>query len=128
MGKLNFNKESSVIVIETEIKIGDKIVKPRMILDTGATYTMIPYNIAKVLNLQPEISYEKINIITASGVEELPIVTLDTVQVIGSEAKNIKAVVHDLPEKSNVDGLLGLSFLKNFNINLNFKEGFLEIN
>ncbi|MBI4162178.1 MAG: hypothetical protein HY513_00715 [Candidatus Aenigmarchaeota archaeon] len=33
----------------------------------------------------------------------------------------------EIPPKSYIDGLLGLSFLRNFNINMNFKEGALEI-
>jgi len=55
------------------------------------------------------------------------LVSFDSVRVLGKEAKNVKAIVHDLPAKSYVDGLLGLSFLRNFNVHLNFKEGTLEI-
>jgi len=65
--------------------------------------------------------------ITVSGVEKTPIVTLEAVSVAGNEIRNIKALVHDLPPKSYVDGLLGLSFLKNFNIYFNFEQGFLEL-
>lgn len=127
MGKINFDKEQNVIVVYVEIKVKDKIVRPKMALDTGATYTMIPWDIAEALGLQPEISRERTEMITASGIEKVPIVSLDKVNVAGKEIENIKAIVHDLPAKSYVDGLLGLSFLRNFNINLNFKEGFLEI-
>ena len=31
------------------------------------------------------------------------------------------------PAKSYVDGLLGLSFLRNFNLHIGFKEGYLEL-
>ncbi len=128
MAKINFDKEANVIIVYVEIKVGDKIVRPKMALDTGATYMMIPWEIAETLGLQPEISKEKTEMITASGVEKVPIITLEKVNVAGKEVTNIKAIAHDLPPKSYVDGLLGLSFLKNFNINLNFKEGVLEIN
>lgn len=128
MGKISFDGESHVIVVYVEIKISDKTVRSKMALDTGATYVMIPLEIAETLGLKPEISKEKTMIITASGIEKVPIVTLDSVRVAGSEAQNIKAVVHDLPPKSYVDGLLGLSFLKNFDVRLNFREGVLEIN
>lgn len=127
MGKLNFDKESNVIIVYVEIRVGDKIVRPKMALDTGATYTMIPWEIAEALGLQPEISKEKIEMITASGIEKAPIITLEKVSVAGEEAANIKAIAHDLPARSYVDGLLGLSFLKNFNLSINFKEGILEI-
>ena len=88
---------------------------------------MIPWRLAKALGLKPEISEEKVETVTASGTEIAPLVTLSSVKALGNEAKDVKALVHDLPPKSYVDGLLGLSFLKNFNVNLNFREGTLEI-
>lgn len=128
MVKINFDKELNVVIVYVEIKVGDKIVRPKMALDTGATYMMIPWEIAETLGLHPEVSKERTEMITASGVEKVPIITIEKVNVAGKEVNDIKAITHDLPPKSYVDGLLGLSFLKNFNINLNFKEGMLEIN
>lgn len=127
MVKINFDPELNVIIFYVEIKVGDKIVRPKMALDTGATYCMIPWEIAETLGLEPEISKERTEMITASGIEKVPIVYLEKVNVAGKEIENIKTIVHDLPAKSYVDGLLGLSFLKNFDVHLNFKEGFLEI-
>ncbi|MEK6826487.1 MAG: retropepsin-like aspartic protease [Nanoarchaeota archaeon] len=128
MGKINFNKESNVIDVHIEIKNGNKTLRPKMALDTGATFVMIPLEIAETLGLHPELSQEKTEMITASGVEKVPIVTLKLVRFAGKEVTNVKAIVHDLPQKSYVDGLLGLSFLRNFNISINFKEGFIELN
>jgi len=127
MGKINLSKESNVIIVYAEIMVGNKIVRPKMALDTGATYVMIPLEIAETLGLQPELSKEKTEMIIASGVEKVSIVTLELVRVGGKEGKNIKVIVHDLPPKSYVDGLLGLSFLRNFNLTLNFKDGIIEL-
>ena len=96
-------------------------------LDTGASYVMIPWEIAEALELRPELSREFTEVITASSVEKVPIVYLERVSVVGEVAQNVKAVVHDLPEKSYVDGLLGLSFLRNFKVTLDFKEGVLTL-
>ena len=52
---------------------------------------------------------------------------LKSLNVLGVTAHNIKTIVHDLPEKSYVDGLLGLSFLRRFKVCLDFREGVLEI-
>lgn len=59
--------------------------------------------------------------------EKVPIVNAEYMRVAGKESKEVKTVIHDLPQKSYVDGLLGLSFLKNFNLHINFKEGCFEI-
>ncbi|MBI2583178.1 MAG: retroviral-like aspartic protease family protein [Candidatus Aenigmarchaeota archaeon] len=127
MSKYLFDKDSSVIVLD--VFIGNKGIrkKIRMALDTGATYVMIPWEVAEILELKPELSKERIETVTASGVEKVPLVNLEIVRVLDKEARTIRAIVHDLPSRSYVDGLLGLSFLKNFNLHINFKEGTLEI-
>jgi hypothetical protein len=39
----------------------------------------------------------------------------------------VQCIVHDLPEASRIDGLLGLSFLRWFKVCLDFKNGVLKI-
>jgi len=126
MGKINIDAKKPVIILDVIIE-GRFIETAKMALDTGATHCMIPWKLAKALGLKPEVSEETTEIITASGIEIVPMVILNFMKVLGKEAKNIKAIVHNLPSKSYVDGLLGLSFLRNFNVHLNFKEGTLEI-
>lgn len=65
--------------------------------------------------------------ITASGVEYVPVVNLKKVTVLGKSAVKVKAMVHDLPPRSYVDGLLGLSYLKYFDLHVNFKKEYLEL-
>lgn len=127
MTKLRFDKDASVITLYVNIKGKDIILKPKMALDTGATYIMISWEMAEKLGLLSEIPKERIETITASGIEKVPIVNLESVKVADKETTNIKAIVHDLPQKSYVDGLLGISFLKNFNLEINFKEGYFEL-
>lgn len=122
-----FDPNASVIVVDVELEDNGKKTTKRMVLDTGATYILFPWEVAGILGIKPELSEERVETVTASGVEKVPLVKIDIVRVLGKEVKNVKAIVHDLPAKSYVDGLLGLSFLRNFNIHLNFKEGSLEI-
>ena len=78
-----------------------------MALDTGATYTMIPWDIAEAIGYEPAYSRRKVTIITASGVEKAPLIVVNNVSVLGKE---VECVVHDLPEASRINGLLGLCF------------------
>ena len=125
--KCRLDVQESVIPLKVRIEGGREVKKVDMALDTGATYVMLPWDIAEILGYEPELSKERINLITASGVEKAPLITLKAVDVLGKRAENIKATVHDLPQESYVDGLLGLSFLKNFRVCLDFREGVLEI-
>ena len=126
MGRINIDLKSPVIILDVIIE-GRFLETAKMALDTGATYLMISWRLARALGLHPEVSEERVETITASGTEIAPVVILTSVKVLGKEAKNVKAMIHDLPAKSYVDGLLGLSFLKNFNVHLDFRDSMLEI-
>jgi len=127
MAKIGFAHNSNIIIIDVVLSKMPRQRRVRMAIDTGATHVLIPWEVAESLGLKPEVSRERIEIITASGIEKVPVVDIPLIKVGSSEAKNVKAMVHDLPPKSYVDGLLGLSFLKKFNLNINFKEGFFEL-
>ena len=116
-----------IIVLRITLEGADTEKKIDMALDTGATYTMIPWEIAEILGYNPGASKEIIPLITASGVERAPLITLKSISVLGKGADNVQTVVHNLPERSYVDGLLGLSFLKRFKLSLDFRAGILEL-
>ncbi len=128
MSKFRFNTKAPVIILSvlSEGK-GRSKQKIRMALDTGATFSMIPWNTADILGLEPELSKERIEIITASGVEKAPLVTLKSMVVLGKKIEGTGVVVHDLPPKSYVDGLLGLKSLVELKLKIDFKECILEI-
>ena len=125
--RYKFDTGAPVIVLGVTLEGEDIEKKIDMVLDTGATYTMVPWDIADVLGYEPGISKELVPMVTASGVERAPLITVKSLNVLGVTAHNIKTIVHDLPEKSYVDGLLGLSFLRRFKVCLDFQEGVLEI-
>lgn len=128
MPKFRFDTKTSVIILNVLLEGNDNSKqKIRVALDTGATYTMIPWKSAEILGLEPELSKEKIDIITASGVEKAPLVTLKSIIVLGKRIEGVEVVVHDLPPKSCVDGLLGLKSLVELELKVDFSAGILEV-
>ena len=99
----------------------------KMALDTGATFCLIPLEFAQYLKIDIEKPEKRIKMMTAEGRCEVPLVTLRSISISDKTATNVKTVVHDLPENSHVDGLLGLSFLNNFKLTIDFRNGYLEI-
>lgn len=127
MARVAFDPAAASIVLDVELRGHFQITTRRMVLDTGATLITIPWEVAELLGYQPELSREKTTMITASGVESAPLITLKSVSVLGKRAGNVQALVHDLPQKSYVEGLLGLSFLRTFHLAIDFRKGWLEL-
>ena len=98
-----------------------------MILDTGAVYTAISWEVAKDLGYDPAGSPARVPIITANGIIEVPKLTVQRVVFRELIVEQIEVICHDIPELAEIEGLIGLSFLKHFRVLVNFKGGFLEI-
>ena len=95
-------------------------------MDTGATYLMVPLHVLETLGYAPGKARKRISITTASGSQIAPLLTLDKVKVLGKAVAKVPAICHDLPAQSPVDGLLGLSFLKWFDVDLHFRRRRLQ--
>jgi clan AA aspartic protease (TIGR02281 family) len=98
-----------------------------MVVDTGATYVMIPWYIAHELGYKPGQSREWVTIATGNGMILIPKLCVESLSVLGLKVENLAVVCHDLPPAARVDGLLGLSYLRNFNLRIDFKNGILEL-
>ena len=98
-----------------------------VILDTGAVYTVIAWDVAKDIGYDPAISERRTPIITANGVIEAPLITVERIQLAELRAEAVEVVCHDIPELAGIEGLLGLSFLKHFRTLIDYTTGSLEI-
>jgi len=124
---MELEPEANLIVLHVEVFGKERSRIIRMALDTGSTYTIIPWNVAEILGYDPASERRRVKLTTASGTERAPLLTLRRLRALGLEVENVEIVCHDLPPESAVDGLLGLSFLKYFDINLHFKRHSLEL-
>ena len=92
-----------------------------MMLDTGATFVSVPTSIARKVGYDLDRPEDTLSVTTASGEVRAPIITLDSVEVLGVKANGVKAMCMDLPGSMVFAGLLGLSFLQNFDVDLHFR-------
>ncbi len=99
----------------------------RLALDIGATYTLIPWEIARALGYHPERSRRRVQLLTADGVLYVPLITVAQVRALGQTVSGLEVLVHDLPPAGRVDGLLGLNFLRHFTLTLDFPRGRLTL-
>ena len=96
-----------------EVTLNEKVAR-RLIVDTGASFTLIDRQTANELGLLLDENTPVIPGTTVSGTILTPMVTLKSVRVGQALAENVEAVVHTMP--GNQAGLLGNSFLNKFRV------------
>lgn len=67
--------DAPVITLYAEIE-GEITARVNMALDTGATYVLIPWEVADVLGYEPAYTKQKVAITTASGTEKAPLIVV----------------------------------------------------
>ena len=112
-------------MLNVDVRLNDAGRDFHFILDTGASFTAITSKTAQALNISIAPDQPTIQISTANGMISVPAVTLKAVNLKGALAEDVQAVVLD--DLNGYDGLLGLSFLNHFNIDINHSEGKLFI-
>ncbi|MFC1590779.1 retropepsin-like aspartic protease [Candidatus Omnitrophota bacterium] len=105
--------------ITVNVVINDK-VRTALLLDTGAPYvTVTPEVGAKLLGDNKAISKSvTMNWVDGSATKGRKVL-LESVMVGNAKAKNVEAVICEMPILiSGTDGLLGMSFLNNFRVRM----------
>ncbi len=128
MGREIFRPTEGIIRVDLTV-IGIKRGSFRTIvaaLDTGAATTSIPLSVASDLGYDLD-NAEEIEIVTGSRVETVKIIKVREVRAVGESISNIEVLCHDLPEGSAVEGLLGANFLSDFDVNISYPRGIVEI-
>ncbi len=107
--------------LDVAVRLNDRPQPFRFILDTGASYTAISTRTAHRLGIVIPSASPLIPVSTANGTVRVPLITLDAIRLQGALVTQVPTIV--LKELNGFDGLLGLSFLNHFNIDINQDEG-----
>jgi len=87
----------------------------------------VSWDIVKDIGYDPAVALDRVPIITANGVIEVPKIKVIGIGFKELYVEDVEVICHDIPEIAEIEGLLGLSFLKYFKICLDFKTNILEI-
>ena len=99
-------------------------LEQRFVVDTGATLTSIPFHALEALGIQIDADTPRRRLSTAGKIIIAPEINIPSIEMGGWVERNIKAVVLDIPGHESI-GLLGLSYLERFKIDLNTEQGIL---
>lgn len=95
-----------------------------MILDTGATFTVVSRQLAAGLNLR---AASHTSLVTANGVIRVPLARLDSLRVADAEATDLTVAIHDFAPNPHIGGLLGLNYLSRFQTSLDSRRNELTL-
>ena len=97
-----------------------------LIVDTGASLTVLSTQIAIDLGILGTTDTELLTINTAGGSVQVNMNYLSSLNIGNARANNIAVAIHDLPDiPEQIEGLLGMSFLKHFLITLDAEHAHL---
>ena len=124
---MRLDPKAEAIIVPGEIDGPETSAALDMLLDTGATYLTVTFEFAELLGYKPGLSAKTVRLMTANEDVLAPLIRIQRIRVLGMEASAVDALCVELPGDSNFDGLLGLSFLRLFDVDVHFRQGVLNI-
>ncbi len=125
--RVPFDPEQNLVVVPVRVSGPSGDVIARLALDTGATRTMLDWEVVVLLGYDPAAVPERVRITTASGVEFVPRVTVGKIEALGEERRDFPVLCHTLPPSAMLEGLLGLDFFRRRRLVLDFRSGVVAL-
>jgi len=124
MTQVPFNPEASLLIFPCTIECRH-IGEVRLALDTGASTTTIREDALTDIGYSPKSLTDLVSFSDASQSHLVPRVTLKSFSLAGARIDNLEVLAYTIPD--GIDGVIGLNFLRHFNLNLNFDRGILTM-
>ena len=118
-----FEPSHGPILIKAEVTGPDRSLALQLILDTGATTSLL--NDAVLLTLGYDLASvsNRVQMTTGSQVTSVPKVVLTRLTALGQHRIGFPVLGHTLPVSASVHGLLGLDFLRDGVLTIDFRSG-----
>ena len=117
---------NELLFTRAALKHENRIRVVNLLIDTGSTYTILSWELLLSLKLDPAASSIRRPIMMANGLLVLPEVEVNQLHSLGQFVERFPLLAHTIPLGSQVDGLLGMNFLRQFEMDLNFNQGMIR--
>lgn len=124
----DFDAKTGLILIVAEVSGPIGKANATLVLDTGATNTMLNSRVLRSIGHDPALATVYARITTGSSVETAPRLMINRLSALGQHAVGMQIVAHDLPAGTAVDGLLGLDFFRGAHLAIDFRAGKIVVN
>ena len=97
-------------------------VPATLLIDTRAKYTIISEELAQRLNILLSTQTSEVHFHFNGRTLKAPLVNLSSIKVGGLEVWNVPTLIWDFSSSPQIDGVLGISFLKHFQVEIKDNE------
>jgi hypothetical protein len=115
-----FNASQGPILVEGSLSGPMGQADVRLILDTGATTSLVRSPILIAVGYDPDASPDRVPVAMGNSVGICPRLILNRFSALGQHRLGFRLVAHSLPPAAGVDGLLGLDFFRGSILTLDF--------
>ena len=113
----SFARERELIIVRAAITGPASTTAARLVLDTGAAVTTLVPALIETIGYTPRDSYKKARVHTAVGEEHGYWIHVAEFTVLGVTTPDFALAVFPLGHQ-DVDGLVGMNFLRHFNFEI----------
>lgn len=122
-----FDPTQGPILVSAEITGPLGRANLRLLLDTGATRTLINSKSLAEVGLSPSASSRLVSVVMGNGVESFPLQVASRLKALDRNRLAFPVLSHSLPAETGVDGLLGLDFLRDQILTVDFPAGRISL-
>jgi predicted aspartyl protease len=123
----SFSAKQGPIYIEAEISGPTGRSSLRLLLDTGATTSLIDPVLLTAIGYDPASSPDRVRVTMGGGAVMVPRVVVNRLTLLGQHRIGFALLSYPLPPEAGVDGLLGLDFLRGQILTLDFRSGLISL-
>jgi hypothetical protein len=116
-----------LIVVEVRIVGPERDTITHLALDTGASSTVIGWDVLDVAGYKPADAIGQVEMTTGSSIQLVPKIKLKRLDALGKHRRGLEIVAHSLPKGASVDGLLGLDFFRKTRLTIDFRKYTLRL-
>lgn len=122
-----FDHDRGLIIVRAELNGPTGVTNLRLALDTGATTTVINAAALTWVGYDVATASERVEMTTGSSVEYAVGLMALRLTALGRTLTNLRILAHTLPPSAGIDGLLGLDFLREKHLTIDFGDGSIAI-
>jgi hypothetical protein len=122
-----FDPNRDAVFVKGEVSGPVGHVRVKLVLDTGATTSLIHPDYLTIVGCDPAVSTDQVPVITGVGTQLLPRLVLSRLTALGLDRIDFPVLSHALPPATGADGLLGLDFFRGQVLTLDFRNGLITL-